>query len=45
MISHDQWLDKDLDDYYSDDEDETEVDEDWKIGRYIEEQERESFDD
>ena len=41
---YDRWLDKDLDDYYSDDE-EKEVDDEWKIDRYIEEQERESFDD
>ena len=45
MTDYDLWLDKDLDDYYSDDEEETEVDEEWKIDRYIEDQERESFDE
>lgn len=44
MTDYDRWLDKDLDEYYSDEED-TEVDEEWLIDRYIEDQERESFDD
>lgn len=44
MSEYDRWLDKDLDGYYSEDED-LDLDEDWKIDRYIEDQERESFDD
>ena len=42
--AYDIFLDKCVDEFYEDDE-ETEVDEDWKIDRYVEEQERESFDD
>lgn len=42
--SYDVFLDHCIDEFYED-EDETEVDEEWKIDRYIEEQERESFDD
>lgn len=43
--AYDSFLDKCVDEYYSDDEEETEVDEEWKIDRYIEDQERESFDE
>ena len=43
--AYDVFLDHCIDDYYSDDEEETEVDEEWKIDRYIEDQERESFDE
>lgn len=38
MTDHDRWLDRDLDDYYSDAEDDIVENDDWMIDKYIEDQ-------